>query len=80
MVNAGDGDKPVYMTELGWSSTSAECQTGHWAGQKLAGVTQPTQAAYLQPGLPLSRAAGVLLREGGDVVRAVRQRRHQRAA
>ena len=48
MVNAGDGDKPVYMTELGWSSTSAECQTGHWAGQKLAGVTQPTQAVYLR--------------------------------
>ena len=48
MVAAGDGSKPVYMTELGWSSTSAECQTGHWAGQKLAGVTQPTQAAYLQ--------------------------------
>ena len=47
MVNAGDGDKPVYMTELGWSSTSAECQTGHWAGQKLAGVTEPTQAVYL---------------------------------
>jgi hypothetical protein len=48
MVAAGDGAKPVYMTELGWSSTSAECQTGHWAGQKLAGVTEPTQAAYLQ--------------------------------
>jgi hypothetical protein len=48
MVAAGDGSKPVYMTELGWSSTSAECQTGHWAGQKLAGVTEPTQAAYLQ--------------------------------
>jgi hypothetical protein len=48
MVAAGDGAKPVYMTELGWSSTSAECQTGHWAGQKLAGVTQPTQAVYLR--------------------------------
>jgi hypothetical protein len=48
MVRAGDGAKPIYATELGWSSTGAECQTGHWAGQKLAGVTQPTQAAYLR--------------------------------
>jgi hypothetical protein len=48
MVGAGDGAKPVYMTELGWSSTSAECQSGHWAGQKLAGVTEPTQAMYLR--------------------------------
>ena len=48
MVAAGDGAKPVYMTELGWASTTAECQSGHWAGQKLAGVTEPTQAVYLQ--------------------------------
>jgi hypothetical protein len=48
MVGAGDGTKPIYATELGWSSTGAECQTGHWAGQKLAGVTQPTQATYLR--------------------------------
>jgi hypothetical protein len=48
MVQAGDGAKPVYMTELGWSSTTAECQSGHWAGQKLAGVTQPAQAMYLR--------------------------------
>ena len=34
MVAAGDGAKPIYMTELGWSSTSAECETGAWAGQK----------------------------------------------
>jgi hypothetical protein len=48
MVNAGDGAKPVYMTELGWSSTTTECTTGAWAGKKLAGVTQQTQATYLQ--------------------------------
>ena len=48
MVTAGDGAKPIYMTELGWSSTTAECETGAWAGQKLAGVDQPTQATYLQ--------------------------------
>ena len=48
MVSAGDGDKPIYMTELGWSTTRAECETGHWAGQKLGGVTEQQQATYLQ--------------------------------
>ena len=48
MVAAGDASKPIYMTELGWSSTSAECESGHWAGQKLAGVPPQTQATYLQ--------------------------------
>jgi len=47
MVSAGDGGLPIYMTELGWSSTSAECQTGAWAGQKLAGVTPAQQATFL---------------------------------
>jgi hypothetical protein len=48
MVAAGDSAKPIYMTELGWSSTTAECQTGHWAGQKAAGVAPQTQATYLE--------------------------------
>jgi hypothetical protein len=48
MVAAGDAGKPIYMTELGWSSTSAECETGHWAGQKAAGVPPQTQAVYLR--------------------------------
>jgi hypothetical protein len=48
MAAAGDGSKPIYMTEIGWSSTAAECETGAWAGQKLAGVTQAQQATYLQ--------------------------------
>src|SRR5579871_3905349 len=47
MVAAGDAAKPIYMTELGWSSTGAECETGHWAGQKLAGVSPQQQATYL---------------------------------
>ena len=47
MVAAGDAAKPIYMTELGWASTTAECLTGAWAGKKLAGVTQGTQATYL---------------------------------
>lgn len=48
MVDAGDAGKPIYMTELGWSSTDAECQVGEWAGQKLGGVSEATQALYLQ--------------------------------
>ena len=47
MVAAGDAGKGIYMTELGWSATGAECNVGHWAGQKLAGVTTATQATYL---------------------------------
>jgi hypothetical protein len=48
MVSAGDGAKPIYITELGWSTTDAECETGHWAGQKPGGVSEQTQAIYLQ--------------------------------
>jgi hypothetical protein len=48
MTAAGDASVPIYMTEVGWSSTGAECQTGAWAGQKLAGVTEQEQATYLQ--------------------------------
>ncbi|HXR14371.1 MAG TPA: hypothetical protein VN740_06890 [Solirubrobacteraceae bacterium] len=47
MAAHGDASKSIYMTELGWSSTSAECQTGLWSGKKLAGVTDQTQATYL---------------------------------
>ena len=47
MAAHGDGSKPIYMTEIGWSSTDAECQTGAWAGQKAAGVSEATQANYL---------------------------------
>ncbi len=48
MAANGDGSKPIYMTEIGWSSTNAECTTGVWANQKLAGVSEQTQATYLQ--------------------------------
>jgi hypothetical protein len=47
MAANGDASKPIYMTEIGWSSTSAECSTGLWAGKKLAGVTPQAQASYL---------------------------------
>jgi hypothetical protein len=48
MAAHGDGDTPIWMTELGWSSTSKTCARGAWAGKKPAGVGEPNQAAYLK--------------------------------
>ncbi len=48
MAANGDGSLPIYMTEIGWASTDAECTTGAWAGQKAAGVTEAQQATFLQ--------------------------------
>ncbi|HXS43665.1 MAG TPA: Ig-like domain-containing protein [Solirubrobacteraceae bacterium] len=45
----GDGRKPIWMTELGWSSTGGGiCASGTWAGQKPAGVSAEAQAANLR--------------------------------
>ena len=45
----GDGRKPIWMTELGWSSTGgALCERGTWAGQKPSGVSADAQAANLR--------------------------------
>jgi hypothetical protein len=46
MLNHGD-DKPVWMTELGWASTTAVCERGGRAGTKAGGVTQAEQADFL---------------------------------
>src|SRR5215204_939726 len=46
MLAHGD-DKPVWMTELGWASTTATCERGGRAGTKAGGVTQPEQADFL---------------------------------
>jgi hypothetical protein len=43
MVAHGDGAKPIYMTELGWSSSAAQCPTA----SKVGGVSPATQAAYM---------------------------------
>src|SRR5215210_6432515 len=43
MLAHGD-DKPIWMTELGWSTTSGTCQRGGRAGTKAAGVSQAVQA------------------------------------
>jgi hypothetical protein len=50
MAEHGDGAKPIWMTEIGWntSTTAANsCRDGGLAGTKPAGVTQAQQARYL---------------------------------
>jgi len=46
MVANGD-EKPIWMTELSWRTTNAECAEGAWAGQTAAGVSEATQATFL---------------------------------
>jgi Big-like domain-containing protein len=47
MVARGDGAKPIWMTELGWSTATSPCARGAWAGRKPAGVSEAVQAAHL---------------------------------
>jgi Cellulase (glycosyl hydrolase family 5)/Bacterial Ig domain len=47
MVAHGDGDKPITMSEMGWSTTTLRCERGKWAGMKDAGVSEANQAAFL---------------------------------
>lgn len=48
MAAAGDGDKKLWLTEMGWSSSTAPCDQGVWVGQKAGGVSEDTQALYLR--------------------------------
>jgi len=50
MARHGDGDKPIWMTELGWNTQSDapnSCNSGMWAGQKPLGVSEEQQAQLL---------------------------------
>lgn len=50
MAAHGDGGKPIWMTELGWSTQSTEpksCNVGAKAGTKPLGVTEAKQAEFL---------------------------------
>ncbi|HEX2086445.1 MAG TPA: glycosyl hydrolase [Solirubrobacteraceae bacterium] len=47
MLAHGD-EKPIWMTEFGWSATNRTCDRGRWAGQKAAGVSEEQQAQYLR--------------------------------
>ena len=48
MVANGDGAKSIYLSEFGWSTTSSTCSGGTSAGKKPGGVSEQTQATYLQ--------------------------------
>jgi hypothetical protein len=46
ILDNGD-DKPIWMTELGWSTTGAVCASGEFAGKKQGGVSEAAQASNL---------------------------------
>jgi Cellulase (glycosyl hydrolase family 5)/Bacterial Ig domain len=46
MLEHGDSGR-IWMTELGWSTTTATCNTGASAGKKPGGVSPDTQARFL---------------------------------
>ena len=48
VMEANGDDKPIWMTELSWRTTSNVCSEGAWAGQKPEGVTEAQQATYLE--------------------------------
>jgi Bacterial Ig domain len=48
MAAHGDGAKPIWMTELGWTTATSTCARGMWAGKKAAGVSEAQQAANLK--------------------------------
>ena len=69
MLANGD-DKPVWMTELGWSTTSAICERGGRAGTKDGGVSQADPGRLPLQGLRLPRQ-----RPMGDAGRVVQPAR-----
>jgi hypothetical protein len=44
---ANGDNSPIWMTELSWRTTNAVCSEGAFAGQKPQGVSEGTQATYL---------------------------------
>ena len=44
---ANGDNKPIWMTEMSWRTTSAVCAEGAFAGQKPQGVSERQQAQYL---------------------------------
>ena len=44
---ANQDDKPIWMTEFGWSAAQHPCEFGESAGKKPAGVSEADQAQYL---------------------------------
>lgn len=50
MVDNGDSDKPILMTEMGWSTATGLCARTKKAGTKNAGVSEAQQADNLTLG------------------------------
>ena len=48
MADHGDAAKPIWMTELGWSTQGGRCPVGEKAGTKPLGVSPKRQARYLR--------------------------------
>ena len=48
MADHGDGAKPIWMTELGWSTQGGRCPVGTKAGTKPLGVSPRAQARFLR--------------------------------
>jgi hypothetical protein len=47
-IMLANGDSaPIWMTELGWNTSSRICNSGAWAGQKAGGVSPQQQATFL---------------------------------
>src|SRR3954453_23517469 len=46
MAAHGEGDKQIWLTEMGWSSYTGNCVVGKWAGQKAAGVSEADQGKF----------------------------------
>jgi hypothetical protein len=47
VMQANGDSSPIWMTELGWSTSTQVCNAGAWAGQKPAGVSPQQQARFL---------------------------------
>ncbi len=62
----GNAERPIIMTELGWSATKTRCSRGASAGKKAAGVTRGPAGRLPQARLPLPQLLPV--REGRALV------------
>jgi hypothetical protein len=51
MAAHGDARKKIWMSEMGWSTSSRTCDVGRWAGQKAGGVSLANQAHFLREAL-----------------------------
>jgi len=48
MAANGDGDKKIWISEMGWEVSGAVCGSGQFAGKKQQGVTEAQQAQFLR--------------------------------